>query len=119
EPRVNVISVERSPRHGLVFGRSQLSSRSQTDSPREAVHRLRLALNFTIRAINAYGIFRSSGNRRLPFSFAYGATAFSSAALPFTGGENALHCGEAGNGATRRPTLRAGLAAPSGLPAAQ
>src|SRR6185437_11865148 len=50
------------------------------------IHRDCVALNFAILAINAYGIFRSIGNRRLPFSPAYGATAFSSAASPFTGG---------------------------------
>jgi hypothetical protein len=56
------------------------------------IHRDCVALNFTILEINAYGIFCSMGNRRLPFSPAYRATAFSSAGSPFTGGYSPMWC---------------------------
>ena len=56
------------------------------------IHRDCVALNFTTLAISTYGIFCSIGNRRLPFSPAYGATAFSSAASPFTGGYSPMWC---------------------------
>ena len=81
-----ILGICRSARslESFALGRRAIES-SRTTAAR-LIHPDCVALNFTILAINAYGIFCSMGNRRLPFSPAYGATAFSSAACPFTGG---------------------------------
>src|SRR5437667_9547944 len=90
-----ILGIRRSARSLESFAlgrRALLVIESSRTTAARLIHPDCLALNFTILAINAYGIFCSMGNRRLPFSPAYGATAFLSSACPFPGGYSPMWC---------------------------